>query len=178
MAVSSPVAIPTLHNRLIGDCLADVEGGLIVRVAPILHKKVTRYWNRSGNVTWIDPDAAMRLIDVQYQVSAWLIEPGEADRRRWELAMKALLQSLRCGRPPLICLPRMNLECQRSSGSDPAADFQHVALEAGCHLDVAQVPDQHPMVLMFDADAPWSTQLTRRLAKWTYEVSPLHSVAE
>ena len=58
------ISLPTLHSRLLADCLADVATGELVRIGPAMPGADNRarlpYWRRRGCLTWVDAAHAVR----------------------------------------------------------------------------------------------------------------------
>lgn len=169
MAMCDILALPTLLNRLLADCLADVADGNIARVGlrlptPGLSSPI--HWSRRGTLTWIDAVHAPSLIRLQRPIAGWIIQPGISPSQRLAIGKAIMDHCRRHALPPLICMPRLMEDTDTEDAEGFLAEITQGADHLGRPLATARIVETGGFVVCFATQTRWSRDLTTRLASW------------
>lgn len=164
------ISLPTLHSRLLADCLADVATGELVRIGPAMPGADNRarlpYWRRRGCLTWVDAAHAPRLISLQRPTHGWIVEPGLHAKVRVDIGTAILDHCARHAIPALICMPRLFHDPSDAEGVAFLAAMSRAADQYGWQIASPQIVDSAGFALCYATHAVWSGALRARLLRW------------
>lgn len=162
--------LPTLHRRLLADCLHDVADGELVRIGPAMQRTNNRaslpYWRRRGCLTWVDAAHALQLIGLQRPTEGWILEPGLRPDIRLGIGTAIFDHCARHAIPPLVCMPRLFHDPDDAAAEAFLAAMARKADRHGWQVASPRIVDSAGFALSYATHAAWSGALTARLAIW------------
>lgn len=164
------IFMPTLHARLLADCLEDVADGELVRIGPSLQKSTNwstpPYWRRYSHVTWVNSAYALRVIALQRPTEGWIIEPGLAPDVRLKVGTAILDHCAKHAVPPLLCMPRLYEDPNSAEADAFICMMKRKAARHEWQLASRSIVDSAGFSVSYASQAVWSDALTTRLSVW------------